>query len=98
MGLFGKKKPTEFDEDQNKQLQALAKNQAILIKNNDVTVQNDKNHWAWIQHLLKRVEALEAADKQFKVADADMNKRLESIGASLYNAAKAKSETVEGEA
>jgi len=96
--VFGKKKPTIFDEAQNKQLQALVQNQAILIKNNNQFLKDIGNIWAWIPHFKKRIEALEKADKAFKQADAAFDKRLSDIGASLYNAAKAKSETVEGEA
>lgn len=96
--VFGKKKPTIFDEEQNKQLQTLVNNQAVLVKNNNTFVKENKNFWAWIQHLKKRVEALEAADKQFKKADAEFDKRLEQVGTSLYSAAKAKSDVVEGEA
>jgi len=32
--MFGSKKPTEFDEAQDKQLQQLMANQKVLIKNN----------------------------------------------------------------
>ena len=103
--VFGKKKPTIFDEDQNKQLQALANNQAILIKNNNSFLKDNQIYWKWIQHLqknnealLKRIQALEQADVNFKKADAEFDKRLEQVGASLFHAAKAKSEVVEGEA
>jgi len=85
------------DKDRDKWIKHLNKNQAILIKNNDYFIEKNKNYWAWIQHLQKRIQALEAADKQFKQADMEFDKRLEDVGASLYSAAKAKSETVEAE-
>jgi len=92
--MFGKKKPTIFDENQDKALKAMAKNQTVLITNNNQFLKDKANHWAWIVHLKKRVEALEAADAAFKKADAEFDKRLQDVGASLFNAAKTKTEEV----
>lgn len=77
MGLFGKK-PTIFDEQQDKALKALVKNQAILIKNNDYFVKTDKDKWAWINKLesdnktlLNRVATLESQIVAMQQIDAD---------------------------
>jgi len=56
--MFGKKESI-FDQDQNKQLQQLMKNQAILIKNNSYFIENIKKLWAWQANLDARVKSLE---------------------------------------
>ena len=56
--VFGRKKPTIFDEKQDKALKALVANQAILIKNNAGFIRDGKNYWAWIKHLEKSNKTL----------------------------------------
>lgn len=92
MGLFGKKEPTVFDQDQNKQLQTLAKNQTVLIKNNAYFIKSGQNHWAWIQKLkadndalLQRIGILESTIIAMKQTDkkfAEMFSGLASLSAS----------------
>jgi len=73
MDLFGKDKPTQFDEDQNKALKQHSEWLKILAENNNSFIKTHKDLWAWItklkgdnEVLLKRVLALEAEDKRFK--------------------------------
>lgn len=86
MGLFGKKEPTIFDQDQNKQLQALAKNQAVLIKNNAYFIKSGQNHWAWIKKLkadnvalLNRVASLESTIQGMKETDRKMQAVIDAL-------------------
>jgi len=60
--VFGKKESI-FDADQNKQLQALVKNQAVLIKNNNYFVKEGKDQWGWINKLSNENRAQDAFDK-----------------------------------
>lgn len=48
---WGKKEPTIFDKDQNKRLEAIANTQAILVKNNNLNIEEKKKIWAWINQL-----------------------------------------------
>lgn len=58
--MFGKKKPTEFDQAQDKQLKQLMANQTVLLDNNKYWIKNDKTQWSWLKWLEKYVKKLEA--------------------------------------
>ena len=58
--MFGKKKPTEFDEAQDKQLKQLMANQKVLISNNAYFIEQNKKLWSWITNLNTRDKSLEA--------------------------------------
>lgn len=84
--LWGKKKPTIFDEDQNRQLQALAKNQAILIKNNNSFLETHKNLWSWINQLKlendklrARIATLESTQAAMQQVDAEFKQKLGAL-------------------
>jgi len=57
--MFGKKESI-FDQNQNKQLEQLMKNQKVLITNNSWFIEQNKKLWAWITNLDSRVKSLEA--------------------------------------
>ena len=85
MGLFGKK-PTIFDEQQDKQLQALVKNQSVLIQNNNHFISDERNQWSWIQKLendnkdlSKRLATLEAAIVAMQKIDQDFKEKLSGL-------------------
>jgi len=99
--VFGRSKE-EKQQDKTlknlaKTLNVVVKNQNAIIANQNYILKNSDNHWAWIQHLDKNTKALQVADVKFKQADMEFDKRLSEVGASLYNAAKQKSEVVESE-
>jgi hypothetical protein len=58
--VWGKKKPTEFDQAQDKQLKQLMANQKVLINNNAHFIKQNKNLWSWINWLEKHVKTLES--------------------------------------
>lgn len=71
MGLFGKKKPTEFDEVQDKQLKQLMANQTwilkqleVLIPNNNVNIQKRDKIASDVADLKKRMTANEKKDAE----------------------------------
>lgn len=57
--MFGNKD----NKRQDKFLSQLAKNQAILIKNNQHFINNEKIHWSWIKKLDSDNKAQSAFDK-----------------------------------
>jgi len=59
MNMFDKK-PSIFDENQDKALKALAQNQSVLIKNNSYFIETIKKLWAWQANLDARAKDLEA--------------------------------------
>ena len=71
MGLFGKKKPTEFDEAQDKQLQQLMANQKVLITNNSYFIKQNKSLWSWVNWLEKHVKNLESRMTANEKKDAE---------------------------
>lgn len=87
MGWFGKKK-SEFDQVQDKALNQLAKNQGVLIKNNDYFIAQNKKLWAWINNLKSRMEALEAEAIKNKQRDAELSQKFKSLGSVMSTTAE----------
>lgn len=79
--MFGKKKPTIFDENQDKALKAQGKNLAVLIKNNDYFIKTLKNQWSWINQLKQRVATLEATLLKVQQKDAQFAKMFAAMSA-----------------
>lgn len=58
--MWGKKKPTIFDQAQDQQLKTLIKNQQIMIENQNYLLKDRKVVWSWLKWLEKHVKDLEA--------------------------------------
>ena len=76
-----RKKPTVFDKQQDRQLQALITNQTQMIKNQKVLIENNAYFieqidklWAWIPNLDSRLKSLEARMTANEAKDAEQAK------------------------
>lgn len=102
MGLF-RKKPTEFDERQDKALNQLIvnqkqiiKNQGVLIKNNDYNIAEKKKIWSWITNLDKRLKNVQASIVAMKETDKKFAQMFQGLASLSATKAEAETVTTEG--
>ena len=83
MGIFGKKDKTQDQQlkDLWKWIDALNKNQAILIKNNNVFIQKNKNQAKFNDQVTKSVNALVEKDRQHDRKDAEHDALISGVKA-----------------